>query len=377
MKITKVSVLEFSRELDGTVWNPVFRWRERRAPLVSIEFEDGVVGIGEGWSRYTDCQSVLSLLVDEVGPALVGRTFHSASGAYNFLRMSHAMQPAWALSAAISAVDIAMWDAAAKRRNLPLWKLLGGGDALAPVYASGGLYRDGQDAQALASEFQRYVDSGFTSFKMKIAGIPLSLDMERVEAVRATIGHSACFWVDAVNQLTAVSCAQWFSELERFAPDAIQSPVAFDDVELMQHINREFLPVIAAEAEYRHDELQRLVNAKAITHLQFCLPLCGGVSGALALDGMASRAGVSSTPQCFSTSIAQAATLHFAAARANVVSAEFHCFHDHLSFLYRDDAGAIKGGVACAGSGPGLGVNVPQVGLQPDGSRILAVRELR
>ncbi|MEC5407601.1 mandelate racemase/muconate lactonizing enzyme family protein [Paraburkholderia sp. MPAMCS5] len=377
MKITKVSVLEFSRELDGTVWNPAFRWRERRAPLVSIEFADGVVGIGEGWSKYTDCQSVLSLLADEVGPALIGRTFQSPSGAYNFLRMSPASQPAWAMSAAISAVDIAMWDAAAKRGNLPLWKLLGGADASAPVYASGGLYRDGQDAQALMSEFQRYVDSGFTSFKMKIAGIPLSEDMERVAAVRASIGSGARLWVDAVNQLTAVSCAQWFSELAKFTPEAIQSPVAFDDVELMQRINREFLPVIAAEAEYRHDEFQRLVNAKAISHMQFCLPLCGGVSGALALEEMASRAGVPSTPQCFSTAIAQAATLHFAAARANVASAEYHCFHDHLAFLYRNDTGVIGNGMACAGRGPGLGVELPRVGLQQDGSRISTVRELR
>ncbi|SIT39461.1 Mandelate racemase/muconate lactonizing enzyme family protein [Paraburkholderia piptadeniae] len=378
MKISKVSVLEFSRELDGTAWNPAFRWRERRAPLVLVELDDGVVGIGEGWSKYTDCESVLTMLADKVGPALIGKTFGSASEAYAYLCTSFsALEPAWARAAAISAVDIALWDAAAKGEGIPLWKMLGGTDASAPVYASGGLYRDGQDSDALKSEFQRYVDSGFISFKMKIAGIPLAADMERVGAVRTAIGDEARLWIDGVNQLTSDSAGQWFAALDRFNPEAIQSPVAFDDVVLMQRINREFLPVIAAEAEYRHDAFLRLVDAKAISHMQYCLPLCGGVTGALALDEMAARAGVSSTPQCFSTSVAQAATLHFAAARANVVSAEYHCFHDHLAFLYQDGAGTVSEGTACAGRGPGLGVMLPEIGTQPDGSKVSIVRELR
>ncbi|WP_429499358.1 enolase C-terminal domain-like protein [Robbsia andropogonis] len=111
-------------------------------------------------------------------------------------------------------------------------------------------------------------------------------------------------------------------------------------------------------------------------YLQYCLPLCGGFSGGISLDDLAVRAQLRSTPQCFSTAIAQAATLHFAAARQNVISAEFHCYHDHLQFLYRDGCAEIRIGYASAGHGAGLGVAIPQLGVQQDGSVITLYREV-
>jgi L-alanine-DL-glutamate epimerase-like enolase superfamily enzyme len=98
--------------------------------------------------------------------------------------------------------------------------------------------------------------------------------------------------------------------------------------------------------------------------------LCGGFSGALALDDLAAKYGVKTTPQCFSTSIVQAATLQFAAARPNVACAEYHCFHDHLTHLYRDSAGSIAQGYASAGNSPGLGIDIPATGLHSDTSVI-------
>ncbi|MNE69233.1 hypothetical protein D3C80_1649460 [compost metagenome] len=112
-----------------------------------------------------------------------------------------------------------------------------------------------------------------------------------------------------------------------------------------------------------------------MTHLQFCLPLCGGFSGAVLLDSRAAASGVNTTPQCFSTVFAQAATLHFAAARPNVVSAEYHCFHDHLKDLFIGSAGTIQDGYAHAGEAPGLGVKIPSLGVQADGSVITRVAE--
>ena len=58
MKIERVTVLAFERQLDGRAFNPVFRWHERRAPLLLVETASGARGIGEAWSRYTDIVSV-------------------------------------------------------------------------------------------------------------------------------------------------------------------------------------------------------------------------------------------------------------------------------------------------------------------------------
>jgi len=49
MNITGVKVLEFRRRLDGRSWNPTFRWHERRAPLLVVETDAGLTGVGEAW----------------------------------------------------------------------------------------------------------------------------------------------------------------------------------------------------------------------------------------------------------------------------------------------------------------------------------------
>ena len=51
MKIIGVKVLEFRRRLDGRSWNPAFRWHERRAPLLILETDSGLSGVGEAGRR--------------------------------------------------------------------------------------------------------------------------------------------------------------------------------------------------------------------------------------------------------------------------------------------------------------------------------------
>ena len=104
MKIAKVTVLAFSRQLDGRAWNPVFRWHERRAPLLLIEMASGEVGVGEGWSQYTNCEAVLALLAEQVAPRLIGRCIETPREAAAALMQEISTDMPWADSAAVSAV---------------------------------------------------------------------------------------------------------------------------------------------------------------------------------------------------------------------------------------------------------------------------------
>ena len=371
MKIERVTVLAFERQLDGRAFNPVFRWHERRAPLLLVETASGARGIGEAWSRYTDSVSVLKALA-VMAPLVEGRAWsHPLDAARDLLAPHAAAAEPWAWAAAISALDIALWDAFGHEQGQPVWRLLGGRTDLAPVYASGGLYQDDQSLDELAAEMRAYVARGFRAVKMKVAGLPLEADVARARAVRDAVGPDTTLWIDAVNQLDVPRATRWCAAFAELGVTAIQAPIPFDHLAGMALLNRSAMPVIAAESEFRPAAFQALLERQAVSHLQFCLPLCGGFSGAHALDMKARAAGISSTPQCFSTSVAQAATLHFAASHANVVRAEYHGYHDHLQALYRGStAQVVDGGMASAGDLPGLGVAIPESGLQSDGSVI-------
>ncbi len=371
MEITGAAVLEFSRTLDGRSWNPSMRWRERRAPLLMLRAEDGNTGIGEAWSRQAEIDRVIFHLAEAVAPRLIGLPFDGNAPPDE---TTHAL-PDWVAPAAASAVDLALWDLRAKARWLPAWRLLAApettADGSVAVYASGGLYRDGATTADLARELARYVEQGFTTVKMKIGGLTLRDDIDRVRAARAAIGPEVTLWVDAVNQLTVDTAPAWCDALADCGVSAIQAPVPFTDIEAMARINRDCLPVIAAEGEHDHERFEALLRAKAVTYLQFCLGLCGGATGGARLDALAAAFGVATTPQCFSTAVMQAASLHFGAARGNVGRVEFHRFHDHLAAQLPASMRTIGAGRVDLGDAPGLGLSPLVPGRQPDGSEIV------
>lgn len=377
MKIRKVSIWQFSRRLDGKAWNPAFRWKERCAPLIVVETECGARGIGEAWSGYGKIEPVLRTLAREVAPALIGRSFSSPESIHAEIFPHYAAAASREQAAAWSGVDIAIWDAMARTKGVPVWQLLNGASALARVYASGGLYRDDYSLDQLSAEFRGYKEAGFTSMKMKVCGLSVEEDVKRVQTVREALGDEPWLWIDAVNQLTVESALEFWTRLAPFQVSGLQSPLSARDVLGLSALHAFGLPTIASEAEYKLTAFEHLLDAKAVLHLQFCLPLCGGFSGGAVLNERAAWAGISTTPQCFSTAIAQAATLNFAAGQPNVHSAEFHCYHDHLKDLFEKDVGTVSQGFATAGCDAGLGVRIPDVGVQGDGSVISVYSEVR
>lgn len=108
-------------------------------------------------------------------------------------------------SVAVGALDMAVWDAAAKIARVPLWRLLSNKSNAGErtprvfVYAAGGYYYPGKTHQALVDEMLSYLDRGYSVVKMKIGGAPLDDDLRRIETVveRVLDGDASRLAVDA------------------------------------------------------------------------------------------------------------------------------------------------------------------------------------
>jgi L-alanine-DL-glutamate epimerase-like enolase superfamily enzyme len=113
--------------------------------------------------------------------------------------------------AAISAVDIALWDILGKSVGEPVWRLLGGkkADSL-PAYASGGW----ANADEIGDQLLSYIDrGGFKAVKMRVGsmdGAPMF--RPRVKAARKALGPAVDLMVDAHGTYT-VSGAKRFIRL--------------------------------------------------------------------------------------------------------------------------------------------------------------------
>lgn len=106
---------------------------------------------------------------------------------------------------AVGALDMAIWDAAAKARGLPLYRLLAREFGTSepwdsvPSYAGGGYYFPDDDFERLRAEAQYFRSLGLTSAKIKIGGMEIMKDCRRIETVLDVLGSGNLLAVDAMN----------------------------------------------------------------------------------------------------------------------------------------------------------------------------------
>jgi L-alanine-DL-glutamate epimerase-like enolase superfamily enzyme len=105
---------------------------------------------------------------------------------------------------AVGALDMAIWDAAAKVAHQPLHHFLSerlGNPAPSRVraYAGGGYHYPQDDITRLSDEIRGFVDLGFTHAKIKIGTAGLAQDLRRIETAAAPLADPSHLAVDAMN----------------------------------------------------------------------------------------------------------------------------------------------------------------------------------
>ena len=195
--------------------------QERRILLVSL-FADGVEGMAEcvagafpGYSPETidTCWTVIEQFV---APRLKERDVATPD------ELLHLLAPIRGHDMAVAAVEMAFWDLQAKALNVPLWTLLGGRRRDIPVGISLGIQTS---IEATVEAARRGAEEGYRRVKLKIAP---GWDVDVVRAVREALPDVA-LTVDA-NSAYRLTDARRLKELDAFALDYVEQPLAHDDL---------------------------------------------------------------------------------------------------------------------------------------------------
>jgi L-alanine-DL-glutamate epimerase-like enolase superfamily enzyme len=109
----------------------------QRSAFVRVHTDDGLVGVGEASPMQGGLAS-LGMIEHDIAPLLIGADpLDHAVLQDRLLHRLVKLGPEGALTGALAAIDIALWDLKGKRLGLPIYKLLGGAWRIAlPFYAS-------------------------------------------------------------------------------------------------------------------------------------------------------------------------------------------------------------------------------------------------
>jgi D-galactarolactone cycloisomerase len=316
MKIREVKTYVLKHALaEAEVFASSKGWHTvRQALIVEVVTDDGLSGFGEAYGP----AAVNRTLVDEMyAPRLIGRDPLEPAVVWEDLYGTFRPygRKGWAI-AALSALDIALWDLRGKAFGQSIARLLGGlFRTQLRAYATG-LYRHrvADNARALAREAESYAAEGFRAMKMKV-GFGIEEDIRNVRAVRAAIGPDRLLAMDANQAYDAGQAIRFGRKIEDCDLLWFEEPVIPEDVEGYAQVKAAVrMPVAGGEAEFTRWGFRELCARRAVDILQPDLCACGGFTEAWRIAGLASAWGLTVFPHVWGTAIALFASLQLAAA---------------------------------------------------------------
>jgi L-alanine-DL-glutamate epimerase-like enolase superfamily enzyme len=257
-----------------------------------------------------------------------------------------------------AAIDQALWDMAARRAGVPLWRLLGGTSGHVSVYASG-LGPDGVVAIALRKRAE-----GYRAFKLKV-GFGPERDVANLRALREALGDDARIMTDANQAWDEAEAVARISELAPFTPHWIEEPMAADEpiASWRRLAKASVIPLAAGENLRGGAAFSDAIDGGWLAVVQPDVGKWGGITRCRDVAIQAARRGVACCPHWLGGGIGLAASLHFLAAHGTAKSyAEVDANPNPL----REQVCPLipRNGTVVLGDAPGIGVEPDFVRLK-------------
>ena len=289
-------------------------------PIVDIVDGGGRHGVGFGYTIGTGGTAIAALLRDQLVEQLRGQDSRAIAGLVSRLRKSiHALTPGCISSTALAAIDVALWDLAARRAQTPLHLLLGGAQDGVRLYNThvGWLNRPLDEMIALSREAVER--DRFTALKLKVGKDDPGEDVERVARVREAVGNRVTLMVDANQSWTIDEAIARTRALEPYRLYWIEEPLEATDLAGFVRLGEHIVTARAGgESLYGPAAFHDAVRRGALDILQPDVARVGGITAALAVCQLAGAANLPVAPH-----VSPELSLTIAAAVPNAVFVEY------------------------------------------------------
>ncbi|MGP9736392.1 D-mannonate dehydratase ManD [Brachybacterium sp. AOP42-C2-15] len=375
----------------------------RNFVTVKVTTSDGIMGLGDGTLNGREL-SVVSYLRDHVAPTLIGRDESQIESIWQYLYRSPYWRRGPVTMSAVSAIDMALWDIAAKKAGEPLYKLLGGASRSGLLtYA----HASGTTIEKLNEAIHGYVEDGFRAVRIQ-AGVP-GLDQiygvhdaapggkyEYEPAGRATAGaggttmrpteeswdtaaylrHLPTVFAgvrdefgpelrllhDGHHRMTPIEAAKLAKSLEPYDPFWLEDCTPGEDQAVLRLVRQHSVtPLAIGEVFNSVYDYQTLITERLIDYVRSSATHAGGITGLRQIMSFAAIYGIRSGfhgPTDVSP-VGMAANLHLGLAIHNFGIQEYMPHSESTLSVLRTSY-RFEDGLLHPGDTPGLGVELDE-----------------
>jgi L-alanine-DL-glutamate epimerase-like enolase superfamily enzyme len=332
----------------------------RPALVVCLRDEDGFEGWGECFSNWPSfaAEHRYRIISEIMYPLLVGQCAGSPAKLTKYLKAKTQIlriqsDERGPFDQAVSAIDIAAWDLASRRANIPLYVMLGGNTSSGkvPVYASG--LAPGTATEVATKSYSQ----GIRAFKLKV-GFGLDSDILEISKIRNIIGSSSRLMVDANQSWTMAEAKAAMSAFKDFDLTWIEEPIPADSNldDFAKLASASTIPISAGENVRGVDNFSDLMTRGGIAVIQPDVIKWGGLTGCHTVALEALNRGLRFCPHYLGGGIGLLATAHLLAAVGGDGILELDATDNPLRELLAQPFPTMKEGYFHLSSEPGLGV---------------------
>jgi len=333
--------------------------------VVEVETDEGLVGLGNAGLA----PDVTKQIVDaKLAPLLVGEDPRNVEYLFEKMyRSTVAFGRKGTVIAAISAVDIALWDLVGQAAGLPVFMLLGGRTKpVIPAYYSR-LYT--RDLDRLGEEAVDCKEQGFNAMKLR-CGYPLGegragleKNVEMVRVVREAVGDDVDLMLEAYMGFDLPYARRLLSRLEPYDLRWVEELLLPDEIDNFAKLRASTdIPLSGGEHEFTRYGFHDLLQAEALDVLQFDTNRVGGFTEARKICAMAQAHGVEVIPHGGQMHNLHVVMSSFACPMAEYFPAtEIEVGNELFWYIFDGDAVAEGGRLQLDDERPGMGLTLKPV----------------
>ena len=327
--------------------------------LVDVQTDEGIVGRAYLFTYSSAGAKAVVPLLTEAVELVKGRPAKPQTIYYTLVRRLALLGVAGPVRMAISALDIALWDAAALAAGLPLTELLGASRRAIPAYDSRGLGLMPTDK--LADEAQALIAGGMRALKLRLGYPTLAQDLAALSVVRGAISREIAVMVDYNQALTTAEAIRRGRALEAEGIAWLEEPIRHDDYRGNAKIADALDVPLQIGENFNGPEA--MAEALAVDACDYVMPdvaRIGGVTGWMQAAGIACAHGVE-----MSSHLVPEVSLHLLAATP---TAHWLEYVDWADALLEEPLQVVDGAVTPS--------ERPGAGLKWDEAKLRRLREL-